>query len=201
VVRAAEPRRCRSRQEDRRWTVVGQVAATIHALPAAGFEDVVPGHDTRREHAEACLRQLAGLDDAVAREAHAWASERMPAAEPSVLVHGDLLGQNILVGLDQAPAVIDWEYAVRGDPAYDLAIVTRGVKRPFQVVDGLDRLLDAYMRHRGSTTVTRAHVRVHELCLVASWYADALAGAAGARPAAEELGRLRGLLARAQREG
>jgi thiamine kinase-like enzyme len=30
------------------------------------------------------------------------------------------------------PAVIDWEYAIRGHPAYDLAIVTRGTRRPFQ---------------------------------------------------------------------
>ncbi|MES1178233.1 MAG: phosphotransferase [Myxococcales bacterium] len=32
----------------------------------------------------------------------------------------------------QTPAVIDWEYTALGDPAYDLAIVTRGARRPFQ---------------------------------------------------------------------
>jgi len=67
-----------------------------------------------------------------------------------VILHGDLLGQNILLGPGDRPTVIDWEYARYGDPAYDLAIVTRGVKRPFQVVDGLARLIDAYQRYGGS---------------------------------------------------
>ena len=78
-------------------------------------------------------------------------------------MHGDLLGQNILVDPDGSPSVIDWEYAQRGDPAHDLAIVTRGVRRPFQVERGLEKLLEAYHRH-GGTGVTIEQVRLHELC-------------------------------------
>jgi aminoglycoside phosphotransferase (APT) family kinase protein len=115
------------------------------------------------------------------------------------MVHGDLLGQNILIGLDCPPAVIDWEYAVLGDPAHDLAIVTRGAKRPFQLDRGLDKLLDAYHRHGGRDGVSREHVRVHELCMCAGWYRAALAGA-NVHRADQERGRLRGLLAHAQRE-
>lgn len=182
----------------RPWETVGEIAAAIHSLPGAQFEDILPGHCTRREHAEESLRVFDGLDAPEAREARAWAKVHLPPAESSVLVHGDLLGQNILLGLDEPPAVIDWEYAVRGDPAYDLAIVTRGVKQPFQIERGLDKLLESYRRHGGHEAVTREHVRVHELCLIAAWYRAALAGT-GTHPAAEELGRLRGLLARAQR--
>jgi len=55
-----------------------------------------------------------------------------PPDDPSVLLHGDLLGQ-ILLAMDGPHHVINWEYATRGDPAYDLAIVTRGVEQPFQI--------------------------------------------------------------------
>jgi thiamine kinase-like enzyme len=65
------------------------------------------------------------------------------------LLHGDLLGQNILLAVDGPHHVIDWEYARRGDPAYDLAIVTRGIKQPFHIDRGLDRLRDAYRAHGG----------------------------------------------------
>src|SRR5260370_42684213 len=35
---------------------------------------------------------------------------------------------------------VDWECAQSGDAAYDLAIVTRGVRRPLRVANGLQRL-------------------------------------------------------------
>jgi thiamine kinase-like enzyme len=71
--------------------------------------------------------------------------------------------------------MIDWEYTTRGDPAYDLAIVTRGVKQPFQIAGGLDRLLDAYRAHSGLEVATN-QVHLHELCLIAGWHRAALMG-------------------------
>ena len=109
-------------------------------------------------------------------------------------MHGDLLGQNILLAPGETPTVIDWEYARFGDPAYDLAIATRGVKHPFQVADGLARLLDAYRRYGGSE-VTDDHVHVHELCILAGWYRTAL-NERGQFAADQELNRLRALLRR-----
>jgi thiamine kinase-like enzyme len=46
-------------------------------------------------------------------------------------LHGDLLPQNLLFTIpdDREIAVVDWECAQIGDAAYDLAIVTRGVRR------------------------------------------------------------------------
>ena len=95
--------------------------------------------------------------------------------------------------------MIDWEYAMRGDPAYDLAIVTRGVRRPFQVDGGLHRLLEAYVA-AGGPPLTTADVHFHELCLAAGWYREALAGK-GAHPPDQERQRLRGILKRAQAAG
>jgi aminoglycoside phosphotransferase (APT) family kinase protein len=43
------------------------------------------------------------------------------------VLHGDLLPQNLLFEIREngATAVVDWECAQIGDPAYDLAIVHR----------------------------------------------------------------------------
>lgn len=102
--------------------------------------------------------------------------EHVDAHDPPTLVHGDLLGQNILRRFDgDSPSfgVIDWEYAQVGDPAHDLAILTRGSQRPFGVPDGLPRLLDAY-NARGKIPLGRADVRFFELALTVSVYADML---------------------------
>jgi aminoglycoside phosphotransferase (APT) family kinase protein len=131
-------------------------------------------------------------------EARAWCANHLPPEDPAVLLHGDLLGQNILLGLGEhdPPAVIDWEYALRGDPAYELAIVTRGVRQPFQMAGGLDRLLDAYRQH-GGISVTRDQVYLHEICLAVGWYRDSLAGH-GMHPPEQALARVQGILRRAQ---
>jgi aminoglycoside phosphotransferase (APT) family kinase protein len=59
------------------------------------------------------------LEAAEARDARAWALAHLPPADPSSVLHGDLLGQNILLdpGASLPFALIDWEYALRGDPA------------------------------------------------------------------------------------
>lgn len=74
----------------------------------------------------------------------------------------------------QTPAVIDWEYTALGDPAYDLAIVMRGARRPFQMDRGLDRLLEAYRGARGPF-ITARDVHFYEVCIAAGWVCDAMA--------------------------
>lgn len=176
------------------WEVVGQVAATIHGIDVTGVP-ALAGYPTWREHALgeiAVLRDLAEL-----REAEEWALENAPPAEPSVLLHGDLLGQNILLHPSESPAVIDWEATMLGDPAYDLAIVTRGVRRPFQIERGLDRLLDAY----GACSPRRIRasaVHLHELCLAGRWYREAHEGASAREPEEQALQRVEQVLGRAR---
>ncbi len=120
----------------------------------------------------------------------------MPPDRPPTLIHGDLLGQNILLRPEMSPAVIDWEFTQLGDPAYDLAIVTRGAKRPFQIDRGLDLLLDSY-RQAGGRDVERRHVLFHELCLAADWLKVALTGGHGVEHPDQAVIRLRNVLQRA----
>jgi aminoglycoside phosphotransferase (APT) family kinase protein len=150
------------------------------------------------------LRSLETLPLAEARDALAWAKEHLPPDEPAALLNGDLLGQNILIDpTDLRPfAVIDWGCAGMGDPAYDLAIVTRGVRRPFQVDGGLDRMLDSYAAARTSQPqVTREQVRFYELCLAARWCAVAMSSRPdrGSESVAEATARLRRVLTMATR--
>jgi aminoglycoside phosphotransferase (APT) family kinase protein len=67
--------------------------------------------------------------------------------------------------------VIDWEHAMLGDPAYDLAIVARGARRPFQCPDGRARLLAAY-NTRAGFEVTKDDLRFFEIALHVRWFAD-----------------------------
>jgi hypothetical protein len=76
-----------------------------------------------------------------------------------------------------------------GDPAYDLAIVTRGARQPFQIAGGLDRLLESYAGQ--ATEIKKDNVHLYELCLLARWYRESLTGPRG-HPSAELLNRLRG---------
>ena len=121
---------------------------------------------------------MPGPEAAAARE---WAKDHLPPDSPATLVHGDLLGQNILVYPEEDPAVIDWEFCCMGDPAYDLAIVTRGVRRPFKASGGLQRLLDAYAEV-AAEPISAAQVRFHELCLSVGWYGNALEREGGEPP-------------------
>jgi aminoglycoside phosphotransferase (APT) family kinase protein len=178
----------------RPWEVVAELAAAVHSLDVAAFASLLPGHEMRRAHAEEALLVFDELDAPEARAGLAWARDHLPPATPSVLLHGDLLGQNILLAPGHPPGLVDWEYARRGDPAYDLAIVTRGVRRPFQIDRGMDRLLEAYARF-GGCPVEAGHVHVFELSLLAGWYRDSLTSSDG-EPPQHALDRLRSLLRR-----
>jgi aminoglycoside phosphotransferase (APT) family kinase protein len=157
------------------WKTVAAIAGAIHQIPTASLlQWMEPKHRTRRDHGAAILRELRPDSSAPeVAEALSWMTEHLPPATPSVLLHGDLLGQNILLSIEkeQPDAVIDWELAQLGDPAYDLAIVTRCKSKPFQIGNGRERLLDAYARAVGSTTeVTPAHLAFQELAFAIDWF-------------------------------
>jgi aminoglycoside phosphotransferase (APT) family kinase protein len=93
--------------------------------------------------------------------------------------------------------VVDWEYACTGDPAYDLAIVTRGARQPFQVSHGLAHLLDAYAA-AGGRPLRALDVYFHEPCLAARWYRLSLEHPDGGEPPDEAFARMRRVLGRAR---
>ncbi len=182
------------------WVEVARVAAAIHAVPGERLGGGTPGHPTLRAHALDELKALDGLPGPDFDEARSWAAAHLPPEAPSSLVHGDLLGQNIILGVGEPNGVIDWEYSRRGDHAFDLAIVTRCKGSPFKLADGMTRLLRAY-RDAGGAEVTEAHVRLYELCLAANWHRGALRGDRYADPPEQSLGRFRNVLKRAREAG
>jgi aminoglycoside phosphotransferase (APT) family kinase protein len=182
------------------WNIVAQVAAAVHAWNAESLsfpEDpdwTIPGFTTRRDHALAELSMLEDRPEPLLREIHAWALEHLPPDEPSVLIHGDLLGQNIMLAPGDPLGLIDWERAQLGDPAQDLAIVTRGARRPFQIAGGLDRLLEAYAAR--SSEIRKKHVHLYELCMIARWYLESLQKRDRGHPPEQYLSQLAGLFRR-----
>lgn len=182
----------------RPWEYVAEAAAAVHAVDPAPLREFLPNADVR-SHARAEIDRLRELGIPEAKEAAAWADAHMPPEGAGVLLHGDLLGQNLLLTPEEPPGVIDWGMAGLGDPAHDLAIVTRGARRPFQVEHGLERLLEAYERRSGRK-LTPSRVHLHELVLCAGFYREEAREHGAASPAAARArAKLRGVLGRAVR--
>jgi hypothetical protein len=72
-----------------------------------------------------------------------------------------------------------------------------GVRQPFQVGQGLDRLLDAYAA-RAAQRITACDVHLYELCLTGCWYRAAIEGTSDREPPEQALARVRNVLARAR---
>jgi aminoglycoside phosphotransferase (APT) family kinase protein len=112
----------------------------------------------------ATLERVVSIDERTGR-ALAWMREHLGDPDPGVLLHGDLLGQNLRIFPDEVPGVLDWRFVEVGDPAADLAVVTRGVRRPFQIESGRNKLLDAY-NSRSTVQVDAASLTFFELALL-----------------------------------
>jgi aminoglycoside phosphotransferase (APT) family kinase protein len=180
------------------WSITGEIAAAVHAVPTTELARLLPGHPTRRAHAQARLGEAdGGAPDPVTEDAIAWIRSHLPPDDPAVLLQGDLLGQNILLDFDGPRAVIDWEFSQIGDPAYDLAIVTRGARRPFKRDDGMRLLLDAYTE-AGGIELRPSEIHVHELVLHINWHLESCRGE-GQHPPEETRKHLLGVLRRAER--
>ena len=153
------------------WELIATIASSIHGQPTTFFEELKPAFPTRKEFALAKLAAVSedSSSEPEVRDALQWAHENLPLPDSLTLIHGDLLGQNILLSLENEATVIDWEYACLGDPAWDIAIVTRGVKKPFQISGGLERLLEFYHQLSGRHIVAK-DVHFYELCLALGWY-------------------------------
>ena len=55
-----------------------------------------------------------------------------------------------------------------GDPAYDLAIVSRGNRKVLGVKEGLRVLFEEYLKS-GGKPISLTNVHVHELLMVLNW--------------------------------
>jgi aminoglycoside phosphotransferase (APT) family kinase protein len=154
---------------------IAQVASAVHRLPKSKFTHLVQRSDSRTHVLEELNVLPASLfeefrEAAMARE---WILCNLAEARTSTVLHGDLLSQNLLFAIpdDHEIAVLDWECAQIGDAAYDLAIVTRGVRRPLGVANGLQRLVSFY-NEAAEQEIPPSAVVVHELLLHLHWLAE-----------------------------
>jgi aminoglycoside phosphotransferase (APT) family kinase protein len=162
--------------QDRIIPTIAEVAVSVHQMDTGQF-----GHLKTFENSKAhILDELNSLSPdlfkqySAALRAKEWILSCLPESRPSVVLHGDLLPQNILYY--EAPdgwkiALIDWEFAEIGDPASDLAIVTRGGRKLMGIKNGLHLLMESY-RHAGGIEFSVADVRIHELLLCLNWLQD-----------------------------
>jgi aminoglycoside phosphotransferase (APT) family kinase protein len=110
---------------DARAAMTAQTAtalARLHAIPTAELADLPLAAASPAESRAAMydLYRGFGIDVPVFDLAFAWLEERMPAAAPSVLVHGDFRSGNFIVGPEGLRAVLDWELAHLGHPMADI---------------------------------------------------------------------------------
>jgi aminoglycoside phosphotransferase len=160
--------------------LVSRVTADIHHLDIERFSHV-PSSNSRAEHVK---WQLAKLDQELfddfplANEVLQWIGANIPSHGRSCVLHGDLLPQNLLSdGLaggqeTTSVGVVDWEMAQVGDPAYDLAIVSRGDRKVLGVKDGVKVLVEDYLEF-GGQPISLNDVRLHELILLLYWLQEA----------------------------
>ncbi len=157
-----------------RLEVIAEIAAEVHSLPVADFPHLPPCADSH-SHVRMEFEKLPPslfAEWQVAADARSWIVAHLDR-RPATVLHGDLLPQNILwrpMG-DRGVSVIDWEWARLGDPAFDLAIVTRGARKPLKESGGFQRLLETYNEMSG-TELPGSAVRIHELLLNLNWLAE-----------------------------
>lgn len=178
------------------WEILAQLAAACHALDPDSLEEFLPGYTSRRDHALTSLKTLEASALPEAEEMVTWARCHLPPARPARLLHGDLLGQNVRLDPfgEALPGLLDFSEAQLGDPAYDLAIITRGVRRPFQIEGGFERLLDAY-NAQDVEPVQAGEVRLYELCFLVNWYGQEV-DSYGAHAGQGTLNQIRNILLR-----
>lgn len=104
---------------------MGEQLAHIHAMSA--HLDWLPGPAADQPSADwtiGRLRQMAdqiGIVNPAYEFAFRWLEANQPQPAPACLVHGDYRIGNVIVDGRGLRAVIDWEFAHRGEPAEDLA--------------------------------------------------------------------------------
>lgn len=155
---------------------VGRAAANVHRTPIGEFRHLASSDD-RAQHVKA---RLAELDEALfmefpsAKEVREWIEGHLPSGGGTCLLHGDLLPQNLLWDWEESSreeplvGIVDWEMARIGDPAYDLAIVSRGNRNVHGVKEGVRVLVEEYLAF-GGRPIELTDVRVHELLLILRW--------------------------------
>jgi len=156
--------------------LIGRVAAAVHRMAIEQFPHL-PSNADRPQHVRARLNKLDAdlfVEFPLADEVRQWILSHLPSGGQTCVLHSDLLPQNLLCDWQTSSrenamvGVVDWEMVHVGDPAYDLAIVSRGNRKVLGVKEGLRVLLEAYLKF-GRKPISLTDVHVHELLLVLNW--------------------------------
>jgi len=134
------------------------VLASIHQVDwrALGLHSVLadPGDAASRvavDHWEGELRRHQIEPHPELEVVATWLRANAPAAQATVLVHGDFKPGNALMRGDDISAVLDWETAHLGDPLEDLGWITNPVRaREHQISGVWER--DQIFRHYAART-------------------------------------------------
>jgi len=160
--------------------LTSQVAANVHRLDVERFRHL-PRSDDPARHVR---KRLDELDKALfaefslANEVLEWIEKHFPSGYGACVLHGDLLPQNLLCDWSASDrdnslvGIVDWEMTQVGDPAYDLAIVSRGNRKVLGMKEGVRVLVEEYV-DSGGGPISLTDVRVHELLLVLNWLEEA----------------------------
>ena len=183
---------------------IARVASGVHRTPLDSFR-FLPRQQDSGAHVLARLgafgtKFIAHDPDAAA--VASWVRSHLPEDRPAVLLHGDLLPQNVLWDWEmENVGVVDWEFAMIGDAAYDIAIVTRGHSKLFGSLNGLQQLVDAY-RRAGGAPIEVSDVVNHELLMVLRWLEESVRaereGRREGHPPAHWRNQIRAILRRAK---
>jgi hypothetical protein len=149
----------------------------------------------RPQHFERLL-QMVIVEKLLAPGARALFEPQWPAIAAQMqgnnecLVHGDLWAKNLLVGVDAPPAIVDFEGAAIGDPAFDVATllavgVIPALKNP-RLLDACVEyalvLVDAYRTAARQDLWTRDRTWPAAVCTRAFLYVGTLLAARGFGP-------------------
>jgi aminoglycoside phosphotransferase (APT) family kinase protein len=105
---------------------MGEALAGIHATDPAPLPFLPRARSGQSPAAAAIERSRGELDrlggaHPVLEAGWRWLAARAPPRGGEVLVHGDFRLGNLVVGPSGLRAILDWEFAARGDPHEDLA--------------------------------------------------------------------------------
>ncbi|MBU0988048.1 MAG: aminoglycoside phosphotransferase family protein [Proteobacteria bacterium] len=161
---------------DRIVPSIAEAAVAVHQLPKDKFKHLQMYPDSRTH----VLKLLGSLPPEVfsqypaAHRTRDWILSHLPEKRHATVLHGDLLPQNLICGENRGEwkiSVIDWEFAIIGDPACDLAVVTRGHKKLEGKDNGLKLLLNFY-KEAGGAELSMSDIHIHELIMILNWLWD-----------------------------
>lgn len=152
----------------------GQILAKLHGasdherlgLRSQGSREALAALETRYRES--------GQDRPVFEYALRWLHENLSEERSRTLLHGDFRTGNLMVGPDGIRAVLDWELAHVGPPAYDLAwlcVPSWRFQRPDLPVGGFGRREDliAGYEDAGGAPVDRAELAAWEVFQTLNW--------------------------------